>query len=44
MFEAPNSLNLSCKVRVTKEAPCPSVSAETADIFINYDIDGRLPI
>ena len=39
MIGAPNSLNLNCKVRVMKEAPCPSVSEEMADIFRNYDID-----
>ena len=33
MIGAPNSLNLNCKVRVMKEAPGPSVSEETADIF-----------
>ena len=39
MIGAPNSLNLSCKVRVRKEAPGPSVSEEIADIFRNYNID-----
>ena len=41
MMDAPNSLNLNCKVRVMKEAPDPSVSEEIADIFTNYDIDTR---
>ena len=36
MIGAPNSLNLSLKVRVMKEAPDPSVSE---DIFRNYNID-----
>ena len=39
MIGAPNSLNLNCKVRVTKEVPGPSVSEEIADIFTNYNID-----
>ena len=39
MISAPNSLNLNCKVRVTKEVPGPSVSEEIADIFTNYNID-----
>ena len=39
MIGAPNSLNLSCKVCVMKEAPGPSVSEEIADIFRNYNID-----
>ena len=39
MIGAPNSLNLNSKVRVTKEAPGPSVSEEIADIFTNYNID-----
>ena len=42
MIGAPKSLNLNCKVRVTKEAPGPSVSEEIADIFINYDIDYKV--
>ena len=42
MIGAPNSLNLNCKVRVTKEAPGPSVSEEIADIFTNYNIDNNL--
>ena len=41
MIGAPNSLNLSCKVRVIKEAPGPSVSEEIADIFRNYNIDNN---
>ena len=39
MIGAPNTLNLNCKVRVTKEVPILSVSEEIADIFTNYDID-----
>ena len=39
MIGAPNSLNLNCKVRVTKEVPGPSVSEEIADILTNYNID-----
>ena len=39
MMGAPNSLNLNGKVRVTKEAPGPSVSEEIADMFRNYNID-----
>ena len=39
MMGTPNSLNLSCKVRVMKEAPGPSVSEEIADIFRYYNID-----
>ena len=39
MIGAPNSPNLSLKVRVMKEAPAPSVSEEIADIFRNYNID-----
>ena len=42
MIGAPNSLNLNCKVRVMKEAPGPSVSEETADIFTNYNIDTNI--
>ena len=38
MIDAPNSLDLNCKVRVMKEAPGPSVSEEIADIFTNYMI------
>ena len=41
MIGAPNSLNLNCKVRVTKEAPDSSVSEEIADIFTNYYIDNN---
>ena len=41
MIGAPNSLNLNCKVGVTKEAPGPSVSEEIADIFTNYNIDNN---
>ena len=39
MIGAPIYLNLNCKVRVTKEAPGPSVSEEIADIFSNYNIE-----
>ena len=38
MIDAPNTLNLNCKVTVMKEAPGPSVSEEIADIFRNYNI------
>ena len=41
MIDAPNSLNLNCKVRVMKEAPGPSVSEEIADIFTDYNIDNK---
>ena len=39
MIGAPNSPHLSCKVRVMKEAPGPSVSEEIADIFTDNNID-----
>ena len=43
MIGAPNSMNLNCKVRVTKEVPGPSVSEEIVDIFTNYNIDTPEP-
>ena len=42
MIGAPISLNLNCKVRVTKDAPGPSVSEEITDIFRNYNIDAPI--
>ena len=42
MVGAPNSLNLNYKVRDMKEAPGPLVSEEIADIFTDYNIDGKM--